>query len=115
MTIGNPAASLHNELTLLQWATSMDEDDLAHGTISAYVSLAKTALGTRLEGTRAQPANAAAAAPTNLTVAAPASRPAAPAGVFGIMAAHATGLQQQCAEDEKMKELSEAQILRLMA
>ena len=48
MTIGNPAASLHNELTLLQWATSMDEDALAHGTIAAYVSLAKTALGTRL-------------------------------------------------------------------
>ena len=48
MTLGDPAASLYNELTLLQWVTSMDEDRLAHGTIASYVSLAKTSLGTRL-------------------------------------------------------------------
>jgi len=48
MTLGNPAAHLHNELTLIQWAASMEEDGLAHGTIASYVSLAKTAIGVRL-------------------------------------------------------------------
>ena len=48
MTLGDPAASLHNELTLLAWAASMYNDGLAAGTISSYVSLAKTALSVRL-------------------------------------------------------------------
>lgn len=48
MTLGDPAASLHNELTLLAWASSMQDDGLAVGTISSYVSLAKTALAVRL-------------------------------------------------------------------
>ena len=48
ITLGDAAASLHNELTLLAWAASMQHDGLASGTISSYVSLAKTALSVRL-------------------------------------------------------------------
>ena len=48
MTLGDPAASLHNELTIIGWVVSMVEDGLSHGSISSYVSLAKTALGVRL-------------------------------------------------------------------
>lgn len=47
-TLGDPAAGVHNELTLLSWAASMQEDGLAPGTIASYVSLAKTALSVRL-------------------------------------------------------------------
>ena len=48
MTLNDPAASLHNELTLIGWVVSMVEDGLSHGAISSYVSLTKTALGVRL-------------------------------------------------------------------
>ena len=47
-TLSDPAAAVHNELTLIGWIVSMVEDGLSHGTISSYVSLAKTALSIRL-------------------------------------------------------------------
>ena len=47
-TLGDPAAALQNELVLLSWASAMQEDGLAPGTISSYLSLAKTALSVRL-------------------------------------------------------------------